>query len=153
MKENNYNTGFAFKPAGKQKVNIHDVSDDIKEELRKFIDNSTNKTFKDVLSEHIEKASKTNSETYNEAGIDRREFSSIKCKDYVPSKDKIVCLAIALKLDVSETINLLNAGGYTLSENINRDKIIEFCIERGLNIETTNELLIYFDEDRIWKYD
>lgn len=152
MKENSYNTGFAFKPAGKQKVNIHDVSDDIKKELREFIDNS-NKTFKDVLFKYIDKASKTNSEIYNEAGIDRREFSSIKCKDYVPSKDKIVCLAIALKLDISETIDLLNAGGYTLSEYINRDKIIEFCIERGLNIETTNELLIYFDEDRIWKYD
>lgn len=152
MKENNYNTSFAFKPAGKQKVNIHDVSDDIKEELREFIDNS-NKTFKDVLFEYIEKYSKTNPEVYNEAGLDRREFSSIKCKDHVPSKDKIVCLAIALKLDVSETINLLNAGGYTLSENINRDKIILFCIEQKLNIEDTNELLIYFDEDRIWKYD
>ncbi len=152
MKEINYKWGFAFKPAGKQKVNIHDVSDDIKEELREFIDNS-NKTFKDVLFEYIEKASKTNSEIYNEAGINRQEFSSIKCKDYVPSKDKIVCLAIALQLDISETIDLLNAGGYTLSKNINRDKIIRYCIEQKMNIQDINELLIYFDEDRIWKYD
>ena len=45
MKENNYNTGFAFKPAGKQKVNIHDVSDDIKEELdgeKNYINNQSN---------------------------------------------------------------------------------------------------------------
>lgn len=152
MKEINYKWGFAFKPAGKQKVNIHDVSDDIKEELREFIDNS-NKTFKDVLFEYIEKASKTNSAIYNEAGIYRQEFSSIKCKDYVPSKDKIVCLAIALQLDISETIDLLNAGGYTLSKNINRDKIIRYCIEQKMNIQDINELLIYFDEDRIWKYD
>ena len=152
MKENNYNTSFAFKPAGKQKVNTHYVSDDIKKELKEFIDNS-NKTFKDVLSEYIEKASKKDSEIYNEAGIDRREFSKIRCNGYVPSKDKIVCLAIALKLDISQTIDLLNAGGYTLSENINRDKIILFCIEQELNIEDTNELLIYFDEDSIWKYD
>lgn len=152
MKEINYKWGFAFKPAGKQKVNIHDVSDDIKEELREFIDNS-NKTFKDVLFEYIEKASKTNSAIYNEAGINRQEFSSIKCKDYVPSKDKIVCLAIALQLDISETIDLLNAGGYTLSKNINRDKIIRYCIEQKMNIQDINELLIYFDEDRIWKYD
>ena len=152
MKENNYNTGFAFKPAGKQKVNIHDLSNDLKEELRKFIDNS-NKTFKDVLFEYIEKSSKTNAEVYNEAGLDRREFSSIKCEDYVPSKDKIVCLAIALKLDISETIDLLNAGGYTLSENLIRDKIIRYCVEEKMNIQDINELLIYFDEDRIWKYD
>lgn len=152
MKENNYKWGFAFKPAGKQKVNIQDVSEDVKKELREFID-SSNMTFKDVLSEYIEKASKKDSEIYNEAGIDRREFSKIRCNGYVPSKDKIVCLAIALKLNVGETIDLLNAGGYTLSENINRDKIILFCIEQELNIEDTNELLIYFDEDSIWKYD
>lgn len=146
--------GFAFKPAGKQKVNISELSPFLKDNVKEYI-NSQSHTFQSELFEHIDKSSKTDSEIYNNAGIDRRVFSRIRCDSkYIPSKEKIICLAIALKLNIDGTISLLNAGGYTLSDSIKRDRIIKHCIELGVyDIQVINELLITFGEQEIWKYD
>ena len=83
---------------------------------------------------------------YNRAGIDRRHFSKIRSNSNCrPGKNTAIALAIALELNQKETMNLLSAAGYSLSESDTFDLVIQFCLMKKIyNIHSVNQALDYF---------
>lgn len=113
------------------------------------------KTFVDQLSEYIDASSQSNAEIYKAAGLDRRLFSKIQTdREYKPSKDTCVSLALALKLDEEKAKDLLAKAGYALSRSSKRDLIIEFFFRaRQFDIDTVNAVLDKLGEKTLGKID
>lgn len=106
------------------------------------------KSFQDKLFELIDASGMTDVEVYKKANVDRKVFSSIKCKkDYKPSKKTAVSFAIALKLDMEATKDLLGRAGFALSPSSRFDLIISYFIEqKKYDIYEINVALFEYDE-------
>lgn len=91
------------------------------------------KTFHEVLFEKITQSGMTDVEVYKRASMDRKLFSKIRSNPaYHPRKDTVLALAIALKMDIEETQDLLSRAEYALSPSSKSDVIIRYFIERGI---------------------
>ena len=91
------------------------------------------KTFHEVLFEKIAKSGMTDVEVYRRANLDRKLFSKIRTNPaYHPRKETILALAVALKMDLDETKDLLSRADYALSPSRKSDIIIRYFIERGI---------------------
>lgn len=101
-----------------------------------------------VLRKIDEKGFKRDSDCYSRANIDRRLFSRLRCDEYYhPKKTTALALAIALKLPLNETNELLMKAGYSLSHSILFDVIVEYCIlQQHYDIFEINELLFQYDQ-------
>lgn len=98
----------------------------------KIFEDNASETFSEMMTRLVEESGEKNSAVYNRAQIDRQLFSRIKKnKDYQPSKDTAVALALALKLDFDKAKDFLASAGYTLTKS-KRDLIITFFIENKI---------------------
>ena len=71
------------------------------------------------------------SDVYKKANLDRKLFSKIRCsKNYLPSKNTILALAVGLELNIDETKLLLDKAGFSLSKSLLTDVIVEYYITK-----------------------
>lgn len=115
------------------------------------LEKAKRKTFTETLIWHIAKQGKKDSAIYNAAQIDRRLFSKIMSdREYKPSKDTAIALALALHLNLPWTKDLLRCAGYSLSHSNKRDIVIEYFIrEEVYDLMVVNEVLYKLGEKKI----
>lgn len=94
---------------------------------------SAGDTFQQRLFRLIDASGMDDVTVYKKANIDRKVFSSIRCKpDYKPSKKTAVAFAVALELPMQEMLDLLACAGITLSKSDKFDLIISYCVRNGI---------------------
>lgn len=118
------------------------------ESLHEYL-KSMDKSFAFKLFDLIDKRGMTDVECYKKANVDKKTFSKIKCNPdtYKPSKQTAIAFAIALKLNLEETQDLLASAGLTLSQSFTFDKIIRYFIQKEIyDVFEINEALFEFDQ-------
>ena len=91
------------------------------------------KTFSEHLLDLLRERDGKDSEVYKRAEVSKQLFSKILSnKDYRPTKDTAVQLAIGLQLDVAQTQKLLEKAGYTLTRSSKADLVVQYYIERKI---------------------
>ena len=105
-------------------------------------------TFSETLLQFIDKQGLKDSEVYNKAGISRQLFSKIRIHpNYKPTKATVLLFALAMKLNLEDTKELLASAGFALSHSVKQDLILEFLISKGLHdIFLVNDVLYEFGE-------
>ena len=117
------------KPKKKIDFNLEEVRLS-KEGLSELV-GRTEEGFSETVLKLIDDRGFSDSEVYKRAGIDRRHFSKIRSnRAYRPTKETALALAIALKLSLAETQDLLRRAGYALSHSSRADIIVEYFIVR-----------------------
>ena len=151
-------------PSSKSKCSAtnHDLtqnlSNDVHDETNRdqYIDDlihheheNRNKTFYQTLMNYINEKNLNPVDVYKRAGIDRKLFWKIRSlPKYIPAKRTIIALALAMELTLEQTQELLNAGGYTLSNTILSDLIIEICIKEDIyDINDINFILFKYKQN------
>jgi hypothetical protein len=112
-------------------------------ELEAFIEMHQTASFSQRLFQHIDELGVTDTAVYKKAGVDRKLFSKIRSiPDYKPSKRTVVALCLSMKLSEEDTVEMLNAAGFSLSNNDRFDLVIQFCLEKEIHdVDEINQAL------------
>ncbi len=85
-------------------------------------------SFEKHLQQLINKKGLKNSEVYAAANISKQYFSKLIKGQVKPSKEKVLALAVGLKLNMDEAVDFLRLAGYALSPVSQTDVIVEYFI-------------------------
>lgn len=88
------------------------------------------KTFMEMVFSFADEKGMTDVEVQKRANLDRKAFSKLKCGTTKnPSKATALAFAIALKLSLDDTKDLLSRAGFALSPCSKQDIIVRYFIE------------------------
>ena len=110
--------------------------------------NDVGDSFQDKLFSYIDESGMTDVEVYKKANIDRKLFSKIRSNPmYHPRKQTVLALAIALQLNIEQTVDLLTSAEYALSPGSKGDLIVKYFIEHEIfDIMTINFALYEYGQ-------
>ncbi len=111
--------------------------------LDDFINIQKNESFSEMLFRLIREKNLSEVEIYKTAGITAQHFSKIRSdRSYRPTKETVLALALALKLDLPETKDLMRTAGLAFTHANKMDMVVEyFIINKNWNIFDVNEAL------------
>ena len=117
----------------------------MKESCKDYLNRIESRSFNEILFSFIDKSGHKDSEVYKKVDIDRKLFSKIRCNsNYIPRRNVIIKLCLALKLSKVELNKLLNSAGYSLS-NSKFDLIISYCLDNNVyDLDQINDYLYTF---------
>ncbi len=89
--------------------------------------------YKDSFAKHLQKLINKkglkNSEVYAAANISKQYFSKLLKGQVKPSKEKVLALAVGLKLNLDEAVDFLGLAGYALSPISQTDAVVAYFLE------------------------
>lgn len=101
--------------------------------LADFLAKEKEQTFQQTLWDFIRRDGRPESEIYGAAGLTPSRFSRIRSdREYRPDKITAISLAIALRLSLRNTEELLAAAGFVLSSSNQGDLIVRYCLDNGI---------------------
>ena len=114
----------------------------MKESPKDYLSHSKSENFNDLLFSFIDEKGCKDSEIYKKVDIDRKLFSKIRCSNnYIPRRNVIIKLCLALCLTKNDFNKLLNSAGYSLS-NSTFDLVISYCLDNNIyDLEIINDYL------------
>ncbi|WP_024865748.1 macro domain-containing protein [Butyrivibrio sp. FCS014] len=86
-------------------------------------------SFEKHLQKLINKKGLKNSEVYAAANINKQYFSKLLKGKVKPSKEKVLALAVGLRLNMDEAVDFLGLAGYALSPISQTDAVVRYFIE------------------------
>ena len=110
-----------------------------------YLNCNESKSFNEILFSFIDESGHKDSEIYKKVDIDRKLFSKIRCDiDYIPRRNVIIKLCLALRLERQDFNKLLNSAGYSLS-NSKFDQVISYCLDNNVyDLSQVNDYLYTF---------
>lgn len=110
--------------------------------LRENSDDISNPELKEYLKQLLIEKSMSRADAIRMADLSADYAYQIFSGRKNPSRDKLIRLALGMKLNLDETSRLFKLADVgELYPRTKRDAVIIFCIEHGANIMTINELL------------
>ncbi|PNV68356.1 transcriptional regulator [Enteroscipio rubneri] len=108
------------------------------------------RSMSDYLQQLLDEKSLVRAEVIRRAGLNETFGYQIFMGQRGASRNKVLQLAFAMKLTLKEADRLLQAAGVNeLYCKNRRDAIIIFCLDRGYDLQKTDEELYRFGEDTI----
>lgn len=98
--------------------------------LEAALKNIYKESFEKHLQQLINKKGLKNSEVYAAANISKQYFSKLLKGQVKPSKDKMLALAVGLRLNTDEVVDFLRIAGYALSPISQTDTVVEYFIRK-----------------------
>lgn len=113
--------------------------------IKEYLNCNKSLSFNELLFSYIDESGHRDPEIYKKVDIDRKLFSKIRCdSDYIPRRNVIIKLCLALGLERNDFNKLLNSAGYSLS-NSRFDQIISYCLDNNIyDLAEVNEYLYTF---------
>lgn len=114
----------------------------MKESCKDYLNHNKSKSFNETLFSFIDERGVKDSEIYKKVDIDRKLFSKIRCSnDYIPRRNVIIKLCLALGLTKNDFNKLLNSAGYSLSKS-KFDLVIAYCLDNNIyDLNIVNDYL------------
>lgn len=120
-----------------------------KRSLEDVID-ELDETFTQKLFRFIKEKELNETKVYKDANMTRQHFSKIRSDDeYQPKKETVMGLAIAMKLRLDETKDLLASAGYAMSPSMKFDMICQYHIENEIYDLYQVNLILYHYEQKL----
>lgn len=110
--------------------------------------NRMDETFSEMLLRLIDERGLKDPDVYKKANVTKQTFSKIRNNNqYTPTKQTAVAFAIALRLNLDETKDLLLKSGFALSNSSRFDVIVSYFIESmNYDINQINAVLFNYNE-------
>jgi len=111
-------------------------------------------SFSSMVMRKIKEEGMSDVSCYKAANVNRQIFSRIRSSagenaedNYQPNKNTALAFAIALKLSLKDSYDLLKKAGFTFSNSNKTDIIVEYCIKNSIyDISMVNEILFYYNQ-------
>ena len=114
----------------------------MKDKCKEYLNKNKSMSFNEILFSFIDEKGVKDSEIYKKVDIDRKLFSKIRCSNtYIPRRNVIIKLCLALGLERNDFNKLLNSAGYSLSKT-KFDLVISYCLDNSIyDLNIVNDYL------------